>query len=80
MSSTKPPFVRRLTDDDAQKVASGVLRAELDDGTFLEKPALWNDQLNGVRVMSLMGEVGIYKYSWPACGCGIRRLIRAVPL
>ena len=74
------PFVRRLSDEEAHKVASGEMLAELQNGKILEKPLLWSDRDNSGRpVVSLMGSVGQNKYSWPACGCGVKLALRAIP-
>lgn len=75
-----PPFVRRLSDEDAQKVVNGEMRAQISTGEFLETVHFWDDKLNGKPVKSLVGSVGGRTFSWPACGCGVRTLIRAVPL
>lgn len=73
-------YVRRLSDLEALKVASGEMRGQIETGEFLENPSLWNDSHNGKPVKSLMGKVGARTYSWPACGCGVRVRVRAVPL
>lgn len=75
-----PQYTRRLSDDEAQKVASGELLGELQNGAILENPRLWGDRdSNGRPVNSLAGNVGKMQYSWPACGCGVRMSIRAIP-
>lgn len=69
----------RLSDAEAIAVANGTLLAQLENGTILENPKLWDDSFNGVPVKSLMGSVGPYKYSWPACGCGVRIKLKTIP-
>lgn len=66
-------YVRRLSDADAAKVAKGELVGRLQNGMILESPQLWKDK----NSFSLMGKVGVYSYSWPQCGCGVKMLIRA---
>lgn len=69
-------FKLRLTNEEALRVASGAATAELENGYILENPTLWDDSFKGVPVKSLMGSVGKLKYSWPACGCGVKMRIR----
>lgn len=73
-------YSRRLTDEEAMGVVNGKYLAYLSNGYILENPSLFSDKLpNGQPTQSLQGSVGKLKYSWPACGCGVRTLIRVQP-
>lgn len=73
-------FKLRLSDEETAAVVAGTMQAQLENGWILENPTLWDDHLRGVPVKSLMGSVGQYKYSWPACGCGVKIKLRAIPM
>lgn len=76
---TESAFKLRLSDEEAIAVINGTLLAQLENGSILENPTLWDDSLHGKPVKSLLGSVGQLKYSWPACGCGVRMKVRAIP-
>jgi len=72
-------FVFRLSDEDARKVATGEMLAQLENGKILEHPQLWDDKdRTGKPVKSLFGRVNGVGYSWPACGCGVKVRLRAI--
>lgn len=77
--SSPAPFKIRLTEEEVQAVANGTMLGQLENGSILENPALWPDTFRGAVHNSLRGNVGILKYSWPACGCGVKTKIRAIP-
>lgn len=77
---TNSVFTTRLSDEEAIAVVGGTLLAELENGTILENPKMWADSTSGKPAQSLMGNVGLMRYSWPACGCGVRMKVRAIPL
>lgn len=74
------PYVRRLTDEENIAVSKGQMLAELENGTILEKPQIWDDLYRGTKHKSLLGYSKGRLYRWPKCGCGVKIKLRAIPL
>ena len=71
-------FVKWLPSDISMKIAAGELNARLETGELLtsKNVKLWKDG----KGVSLKAELNGKRYTWPACGCGVKVKIRAEPI
>lgn len=69
-------FTKRLPSNVVEQIVAGQLLAQLENGQILENPQAFRESSGDY---SLRGSVGKQSFSWPACGCGVRVRVRAIP-
>lgn len=68
-------FTKRLPSNVVEQIVAGQLLAQLENGLILENPQAFREN-DGY---SLQGYIGKQQFRWPACGCGVRVRVRAIP-